>query len=102
MRVVDVCCAVEFLRAATDTERVALVGEGVGAYHALYAAAVAEAVASVDLRDLGPDFRAMATSREYPFDPRLTVFDVLDCDVPHVRAVLEARGVEVQARRENA
>jgi hypothetical protein len=38
----------------------------------------------------------MATSREYPYDPRLTVYDVVgNCDVPHLLAALEERGVSV-------
>ncbi|MEF8789026.1 MAG: acetylxylan esterase [Haloarculaceae archaeon] len=97
MRVYDVLRAAGFLRSATGTERVSFVGEGVGASHALYAAAVDRDVGRVGLRDLGPGFAEMATSYEYPYDPRLTVYDVVgDCDVPHVLAALEERGVAVE------
>lgn len=101
MRVYDVLRAVEFLRSETDAEEVALVGEGVGAYHALYAAVTDDGIGTVDLRDLGPGFREMATNREYPYDPRLTAFDVVgDCDVPHLLAALDDRDLRVE-RTEN-
>lgn len=94
MRVYDVLRAVELLRSETGSEQVALVGEGVGAYHALYAAVADESVEAIGLRDLGPSFREMATSREYPYDPRLTVFDVIgDCDLPDLLAALDDRGL---------
>lgn len=97
MRVYDVRRAVEFVRSETESDDVALVGEGVGAYHALYAAAADEHVRAVELRDLGPSFHEMATGRKYPYDPRLTVYDVLgDCDVPHLLAALDQRGVDVE------
>lgn len=97
MRVFDVLRAIEFLRSATNCEDVSLVGEGVGAYHALYAAVAAERVGTVDLRRLGPSFCEMATSREYPYDPRLTVFDVIeDCDVPHLLAALDDWNLSVE------
>lgn len=36
----------------------------------------------------------MATSRDYPYDARLTVFDVIgDCDLPDVLAALNHRNV---------
>jgi len=96
MRVYDVLRAAEFLRSASGAGRVSFVGERTGAYHALYAAAVERNAEGVTLRDLGPGFAEMATSREYPFDPRLTVFDVIGaCDVPRVLASLEERGVRV-------
>ncbi|PSP54536.1 hypothetical protein BRC82_10170 [Halobacteriales archaeon QS_1_67_19] len=97
VRVYDALRAAEFLRDATDAERVAFVGDGVGAYHALYAAVAGDCVEAVDLRDLGPSFRELATAREYPYDPRLTVTDVLgDCDVPRLLAALEDRNVRVE------
>ncbi|MFD1513733.1 alpha/beta hydrolase family protein [Halomarina rubra] len=96
MRVFDVLCAAAFLRSRTDSQTVSLVGEGVGAYHALYAAGADERVDALGLRDLGPNFREMATSRDYPYDARLTVSDVLDCDVPDVFAALDERGVAVE------
>lgn len=95
LRVYDALQAVEFLQSETGTDGVALVGEGVGASHALYAAVADPAVERVELRDLGPGFREMATSREYPYETRLTVFDVLECDVPHCLRVLDRRGVSV-------
>lgn len=96
MRVYDSLRAADFLRSVTGADRVSFVGEGVGAYHALYAAGVARGVEGVGLRDLGPSFAGMATSREYPYDPRLTVYDVVgNCDVPHLLAALEERGVSV-------
>jgi len=100
MRVYDVLRALEFVRSQTDCGRATLVGEGVGAYHALYAAVVDTDVETVDLRALGPSFREMATSREYPYDARLTAFDVLeDCDVPQLLAALEDRGLVGQNLR---
>lgn len=96
MRVYDALRAAEFLRSETGAEGVSFVGDGVGAYHALYAAAVDRDVERVDLRDLGPGFAEMATRREYPYDPRLTVYDVVGrCDVPHLLASLDERGVRV-------
>jgi cephalosporin-C deacetylase-like acetyl esterase len=96
MRVFDVCRAVEFLRGETDCERVSLVGEGVGTAHALYAAVATQGVDTVELRDLGSSFREQATSHRYDYDPRRTVFDVLDCDYPHCLAALDERGVRVE------
>ncbi|MWG34239.1 alpha/beta hydrolase family protein [Halomarina oriensis] len=95
MRVFDVLRAVELLREATGTDSVALVGEGVGASHALYAAGATEHVERVTLRSLEAGFREMATSHEYPYDARLTVDGVLDCDVPLVLDALDVRGVRV-------
>lgn len=96
MRVSDVLRAVEFLRAETGAERVSFVGDGIGAYHALFAAVVARRVDRIDLRDLGPSFYEMATRREVPFHPQLTAFDVVgECDVQHLIATLDQRGVDV-------
>lgn len=95
MRVYDVLRAIEFLRSETNSEEITLVGEGIGAYHALYTATVDEDVVTIDLRDLGPSFHEMATG-EFPFDPRLTVYDVIgDCDVPHVLRALDDRELYV-------
>lgn len=95
MRVYDACRACEFLQQETDSQSVSLVGSDTGAYHALYAAVADEAVDAVDLRGLGPSFREMATARRYEYKSRLTVFDVLDCDVPHCFAALSERGVSL-------
>ncbi|PSQ43291.1 hypothetical protein BRD14_03400, partial [Halobacteriales archaeon SW_5_68_122] len=96
MRVFDVCRAVEFLRSETGADSVSLVGDGAGAYHALYAAAALEGVSSVSLGDMNGSFAELATSREAPFRSRLTVFGVVDgLDVPDVVAALEARDVSV-------
>lgn len=96
MRVFDVHLAATFLRSETDAAQVSFVGEGVGSYHALYAAAATENVARVELSDLGPSFYEMATNREAPFDPRLTVSDVVgDCDLPHLLSALDQRGVSI-------
>ncbi|WP_258303598.1 hypothetical protein [Haloferax larsenii] len=39
----------------------------------------------------------MATESDVPFRPQLTVFDVVGvCDVPHVAAALDERGVPVE------
>mgnify|MGYP000271254140 CR=1 FL=1 len=98
MRVSDVRRAATFLREVTGADRVSLVGEGTGAYHALYAAALLRDVDSVAPRGLGPSFYERATEREAPFDPALTVFDVVEnCDVPHVLAALDRRNVAVDA-----
>jgi cephalosporin-C deacetylase-like acetyl esterase len=97
MRVYDVLRAVAFLRSETDAERVSFVGEGIGAYHALYAAAVARNVDRTELRAFGPSFFEMATSREGPFHPQLTAFDMVEgCDIPHLLAALDQRGVNVE------
>lgn len=99
MRVYDVLRALEFVRAVADGENAALVGRGVGAYHALYAAVADSDVDSVDLRDLGPSFHEMATSREYSYDARLTAFDVIgNCDVPDLLAALDEREVTVDRK----
>jgi hypothetical protein len=51
-------------------------------------------VKRVDCREIGPSFHEMATSRDYPYDARLTVFDVIgDCDLPDVLAALNHRNV---------
>ncbi|WP_411963949.1 alpha/beta hydrolase family protein [Haloferax sp. YSMS24] len=98
MRVFDVLRAVEFLRSETESDRVSFVGEGIGAYHALYAA-VAETgtVDRVVLRGLGPSFVERATRSDVPFRPQLTVFDVVGTyDVPQLTAALDQRGVTVE------
>ena len=97
MRVYDVLRAIEFLRSATGCEGVALVGETVGASHALYAGVVDRGVGTIGCRDLGPSFHGMATTREYPFDPRLTVSGVIgECDVPHLLVALDDRDLRVE------
>lgn len=97
MRVYDVLRAVTFLRSDTDTARVSFVGAGIGAYHALYAAAIARNVDRIDLRTLGPSFFKMATDREVPFHPQLTAFNMVgECDIPHLLAALDQRGVHVE------
>ncbi|AGN00383.1 hypothetical protein L593_02160 [Salinarchaeum sp. Harcht-Bsk1] len=94
-RVFDVTRAVAFLRSETAADDVHLLGEGVAAYHALYAAGTTDAVGSVEFRDLGPSFYERATG-EYPYDPRLLVDDVLgEADVPAVLSALDDRGVLV-------
>lgn len=95
MRVFDTLQAVEFLREATGVDRVSFVGENTGAWYALFAAAVAENVDRVRLRDARPSFHERTTERDVPFDPGLTAFDVLDCDLPRLTAALERRGVDV-------
>lgn len=97
MRVFDVSRAASFLRSETDAERVSFVGDGIGAYHALYAAGIVRNVDRVTLRSLGPSFFELATRREAPFRPQLTAFDAVnDRDVPHVLAALDRRGVRVE------
>ncbi|MFB9809332.1 hypothetical protein ACFFQF_31510 [Haladaptatus pallidirubidus] len=96
MRVFDTLRAVEFLRSETNSEDVSFVGEGIGAYHALYAAGVAQNVDHVTLRDLEMSFYDLVTSREIPYHPGLTVFDIVDgCDLPDVLVALTERGVDV-------
>jgi hypothetical protein len=69
----------------------------VGAYHALYAGVVDRGVGTIDCRDLGPSFHGMATTREYPFDPRLTVSGVIGkCDAPHLLVALDDRDLRVE------
>lgn len=99
MRVYDVLRAIEFLREETGEEQITVVGEDVGAYHALYAAAVDENVVTIDLQKLGPSFHDMATNHEYPYNPRLTVSDILEgCDVPHLLAALRNRNLTVERK----
>lgn len=96
MRVYDVLRAIEFLREETESERATLRGAGVGAYHALYAAAVDRSVETIHLRNLGPSFHEMATSHQFRYDPRLTVFDVIgDCDVPQLIPALDDRDIQI-------
>lgn len=96
MRVYDVLRAVEFLQTETDAECVSFVGEGIGAYHALYAATAAENVKQIDLYDMGASFFELATGRDAPFRPQLTAFDIVGtCDVPHLTAALDQRGVRI-------
>jgi hypothetical protein len=97
MRLYDTLRATEFLRSETGVDPVSFAGEGVGAYHALFAAVLAREVTRVDLRELGPSFREMATRREVLFHPQLTAFDVVGrCDLPQLLAALDRRGVRVQ------
>lgn len=95
MRVFDTLRAVDFLRETTGVDSVSFVGEGTGAYYALYAAAVAENVDQVRLRDATLSFRKRSIEREVPFDPGLTAYDVLDCDLSHLNTALEQRNVDV-------
>ena len=96
MRVYDVIRAVEFLRSETGSKRVSIIGDGIGAYHGLYTAIVVECVDRLTLRNLGPSFYEMATVRDAPFFPQLTAFDVIgECDVQHLFAALEQRGVQL-------
>ncbi len=100
MRVYDVLRAVEFLRAETDAECVSFVGEGTGAYHALYAAAAAGNVERVELGDPVSSFFELATSAELQFHPALTAFGVVgECDLPRLTAALNQRGVRVSGTR---
>ena len=95
MRVFDVCRAVEFLRTETNATDISFVGDGVGSYHALYAAAATENVERVDLSETVPSFAALATEQDAAFYPQLTAFDVIrSCDIPHVERALERRGVK--------
>ena len=96
LRVFDVLQAVRVLRAETDASGVSFVGEKTGAIHALYAAAVADDVATVELRELGGSFRERTTDPELSFQPGLAVYDVIgQCDVDQTVAGLEDRGVTV-------
>lgn len=96
LRTFDICRAVAFLRSYTDASAVSVVGEGNGAVHAVYAAAVTEQVARLDVRELGQSFRERTIDPELSFDPSLTAYDVIGrCDVPTVVAALERRGVQV-------
>lgn len=93
LRTYDTLRAVEYLCERTGHGEVALVGEGIGAYHALYAGVAGRNVGGVALRDLGPSFYELATRREPPFRPQLTAFDMIDgCDVPHLVAALDEAG----------
>lgn len=102
-RVRDVRTAGRVLRDRTDADALAYVGDGIGAYHALYAAGIDVATAASEpvdaVRHLGddpmPSFRARATDAAYGFEPRLDAHDVLACDVPAVRDALVAGGVSV-------
>lgn len=96
----DVFRAIEFLREETESEQTTVHGTGVGAYHALYAAAVDRSVETIRLRELGPSFHEMATSHQFRYDPRLTVFDAIeDCDVPQLIAALDDRDLWIERTR---
>lgn len=82
-----------------ESKQAKLLGEGVGAYHALYAAVADRTVETIRLEELGPSFHEMATSHGFRFDPRLTVFDVIgDCDVPQLITALEDRDLRINRR----
>lgn len=92
----DVLRAVEFLRSETDADRVTFLGEGTGAYHALYAAVTIENVERIDLHGLGSSFYERATGRDIEFHPQLLVFDVVGtCAVSHLISALELRDVHI-------
>ncbi|WP_323676647.1 hypothetical protein [Halorubellus sp. PRR65] len=99
MRVRDVLSACEFLRERVDSADVALLGDGVGASHALYAAAASPddvaGVGRIDASEPVRRFRDRATDADAPYDPHLDVRGVLDCDVPAVAAALRDAGVRV-------
>jgi len=96
LRVFDITRAVEFLRAETEADSVSFVGEGNGAYHALFSAAVTDNVAEVRLREMGPSFRERLDQRDRPFDSALITYDVVgSCDTPRIRSELETRGVQI-------
>ncbi|AHG02360.1 hypothetical protein HALLA_20875 (plasmid) [Halostagnicola larsenii XH-48] len=95
MRVFDVCRAAEFLRSETNATNVSFVGDGIGAYHALYAAAATENVDRVDVYETVPSFATLATEQDADFHPQLTAFDVIrSCDIPQVERALEQREVK--------
>jgi dienelactone hydrolase len=99
MRVHDALTAVRFLRDRTGASTVSVLGDGIGAYHALYAAAAApDDAASVTHLGDSPlrSFRERATTADAGFDPRLDCHDVLDCDVPDVVDALRTHGVHVR------
>jgi dienelactone hydrolase len=97
MRVYDCLRAAEVLQSETGATNVSFVGEGTGAYHALYAGVSADDVAEVTVHGLGPSFYEMATEREVPPQSSLVVYDVVGhCDLPHLFAALDQRGVRVE------
>nr|WP_264383091.1 acetylxylan esterase [Halocatena marina] len=99
MRVFDVLRSVAFLRNEADAERISFVGEGIGAFYALYAGAATHSVDRIDLHDLPPSFYEMTTGSNVPFHPQLTVFDVIGaCDVPQLLTALDQRGVQVDVQ----
>ena len=67
-------------------------GVGVGALHALFAAAAEPRFGTVHLEDLPYSFHEIATSREYEIDFRLLVHGLVgSCDVPQVLPALDDR-----------
>jgi dienelactone hydrolase len=78
----------------SDPDGYGVEGTGVGAMHALYAAAAEPQFRSVRLADLPGSFHEMATEREYDLDFRLRVSNVVgDCDVPQLLPSLADRDV---------
>ncbi|WP_436925639.1 alpha/beta hydrolase family protein [Halosimplex amylolyticum] len=79
---------------STAADGFAVEGTGVGALHALYAAAAEPRIRSVRLAELPYSFHELATNREYEYDPRLRVHGFVgDCDVPQLLPALADRDV---------
>lgn len=104
MRVFDVLRAREYLARRVDggnpdgrgneadVAEYALDGIGVGALHALYAAAAEPRFGSIRVEDPPDSFHELATAREYDVDFRLLVHGVVgECDLPQLLPALADR-----------
>lgn len=99
MRVFDVLRACDYLERRVrnrdkpdDVEGYALDGIGVGALHALVAAAADPRFRRINAADVPTGFYEIATATEYDIDFRLVVHGVVgECDVPQLLPALEDR-----------
>ena len=98
MRVFDVLRAREYLERRVreledgDVDGYALDGIGVGALHALVAAAAEPRFRRINAADVPTSFYEIATDAEYDIDFRLIVHGVVgECDVPQLLPALEDR-----------
>lgn len=96
MRVYDVLRSREYLDRRDDANAFGIVGEGVGALHALYAAVVDDRFRTVSAESVPTTFYDLATTADFDIDFRLNVHGLVGrCDVPHLVAALEDRTLQV-------
>lgn len=98
MRVFDVLRARKYLdERFPAAEEFGLDGRGVGALHALYAAAAEPQFRVIHAEELPYSFYHIATTREFDIDFRLRVHGVVgECDVPQVLPALEDRDLSLE------
>lgn len=97
MRVFDVLRAREYLSERfPGAEAFGLVGQGVGALHALYAATAEPRFRVIHAEESPSSFYDIATTRESDIDFRLHVHGVVgECDVPQLLPALEDRDLSL-------